>query len=216
MSDDRRKALISGGQAVAFDRWQSPAVGPGPGGSHGLSINDLEAIQKDAYDEAYTQGLAEGRAVGERECRDHASRLCAMLDVLAAPFEELDDSVEQQVLQLAMVVARNIVRRELKTDPAHVIGAVREALKILPIAARDVRVQLHPEDAEIIRTHLKPAEGERAWHVVENPVLTRGGCRVETDSSRIDASVESRLAKLMAVIVGDERDSGERRQSEPA
>ena len=50
-----------------------------------------------------------------------------------------------------MALARQIVRRELKTDPTQIIGIIREAIAALPVAARDVRVHLHPEDAAVVR-----------------------------------------------------------------
>ena len=195
---------------VTFDRWETPEfkadVNPG---SNGISIAQLEALQRQAYEEAYAQGLTEGRAAGATEAQSEAQQLTGLIQQLARPFEQLDDCVERQVVQLAMIVARNIIRRELKTDPSHVIGVVREALEALPVAARDVRVKLHPEDAALVRKYLKPVEGERAWNIEEDPVLTRGGCLVDTEFSHIDARVEARLSTLVAALVSDDRTSEE-------
>jgi len=41
--------------------------------------------------------------------------------------------------------------------------------------------------------------------VVEDPALTPGGCNIETEHSRIDATVESRLAAVIAQVMGGER-----------
>ncbi|RMG30702.1 MAG: flagellar assembly protein FliH, partial [Gammaproteobacteria bacterium] len=46
---------------------------------------------------------------------------------------------------------------------------------------------------------------ERDWKLVEDPTLSRGGCRVETESSRIDATVEQRLHAVLARFLGGER-----------
>ena len=54
-----------------------------------------------------------------------------------------------------MALARQIVRRELKTDPTQIIGIIREAIGALPVAARDVRVHLHPEDAAVCASTLR-------------------------------------------------------------
>jgi len=51
------------------------------------------------------------------------------------------------------------------------------------VAARDVRVHLHPEDAAVMREHLAPTESERAWVIVEDPVMARGGCQITTATS---------------------------------
>ncbi len=195
----------------AYDVWRPPAVDADDKhfnsvrGERGLSLRDLERIQKEAYDEAFAQGQQEGLAQGQAQITEQAQQLAGILAKLATPFDELDAQVEQQTAELVMIVVRRLFRRELKTDPGSVIGVVREALDALPVAARDVRVLLHPDDAEIVSNALKHAEGERAWRVIEDPLLGRGGCRIETSTSRIDARVEARLEAIANALLGDER-----------
>jgi flagellar assembly protein FliH len=128
-----------------------------------------------------------------------------MLTLLAEPLQALDDGMEQELVALAMAAAKLIVRRELKTDPAQVLAAVREAMGALPAASRNVRLHLHPEDAALVRETLKVSEGEQTWRIVEDPVIARGGCKVITDTSLIDASVEARLLAITAAVLGGER-----------
>ena len=133
-----------------------------------------------------------------------------LLGAFANPFEELDEGVEQQLAQLAMLVARQLVRRELKTDPGQVIAVVRAALAELPLASRDIRLALHPDDIGLVREALSMGEDEQRIRIVEDPVQSRGGCRVETDTSQIDASVESRLNAIIAQVLGGERQTDTR------
>ena len=88
--------------------------------------------------------------------------------------------MERELADPGHGLARQIVRRELKTDPTQIIGIIREAIAALPVAAREVRVHLHPEDAAVVRENLAPTESERAWMIVEDPVMARGGCQVNT------------------------------------
>jgi flagellar assembly protein FliH len=127
-----------------------------------------------------------------------------MVRGLDKPFEQLDETVEQQLAQLAMLVARQLVRRELKTEPEQVIAVVREALAALPVAARNVRLALHPDDAALVREAMSVDQGQQL-QLVEDPVQTRGGCRVFTDTSQIDASVEARLNAVIARVMGGQR-----------
>jgi flagellar assembly protein FliH len=125
---------------------------------------------------------------------------------LQQPFAELDAAVEEQVSQLAMLVARHLVRRELKADPGQVVAVVREALAALPITSRSVRLHLHPEDAQLVRQAFSLNEQEAHIQVLDDPVQSRGGCRVQTDNSQIDATVETRLNALIARVLGGERE----------
>ena len=108
-----------------------------------------------------------------------------------------------------MGVAAQIIRREIKTDPGQVIAAVREAISILPLASQQISLHLQPEDAELVRSALALDEMSPAWKIIEEPLLTRGGCQVVTETSTIDATVENRTAAVIASVLGDQRDREE-------
>jgi len=172
------------------------------------TVGGLADLQAEAHREAFEQGLAEGREAGRAEVSAQVQRLAGMFYDLAKPFEALDADVERELLTLAMALARQIVRRELKTDPTQIIGIIREAIASLPVAAREVRVHLHPEDAGVVREHLAPTESERAWSIVEDPVMARGGCQITSATSRIDARLETRLTAMLSELMGTERHAG--------
>ena len=198
------KGYIKGTDAAAAV-WTAPDMNS-PAASHKLpTVSGLADLQEEAYKEAFDQGLAEGRKAGQVEMRAQVEKLAGMFHDLARPFEVLDAEVERELLTLAMALARQIVRRELKTDSTQIIGIVRDAIAALPVAARDVRVHLHPEDAAVVREHLAPTESERAWALVEDPVMARGGCQITTTTSRIDARLETRLAAILSELMGTER-----------
>ena len=99
------------------------------------------------------------------------------------------------------------MRRELKTEPGEVVGVVRETLKYLPVASRGIRLRLNPDDSELVRDALSLGHDVLDWQLEADPLIARGGCIVETESSRIDASVEARLAAIVAKMFGGERES---------
>ncbi|MFQ5643757.1 MAG: flagellar assembly protein FliH [Thiogranum sp.] len=185
--------------------WNVPEVQSRGGRQRPVTARQLEEIEEQARREGFRQGLEEGRDRGRDEMLDRARSLEQILQTLEKPLEELDDGVEQQLVQLAMLVARQLVRRELKTDPGQVVGVVREALAVLPVAARDVQLALNPEDAVIVREALSLHEGEQAIRIVEDPVQDRGGCRVFTTTSQIDATIETRLNAVIARVLGGQR-----------
>ena len=175
------------------------------------TVSGLADLQAEAHAEAFAQGLAEGREAGRGEVRAQVEKLAGMFYDLAKPFEVLNAEVERELLTLAMALARQIVRRELKTDPTQIIGIIRDAIAALPVAAREVRVHLHPEDAAVVRQNLAPTESERAWTMIEDPVMARGGCQITTTTSRIDARLETRLAAILSELMGTERQTSQLR-----
>jgi flagellar assembly protein FliH len=192
--------------SAKVELWAAPEVGKGTSAQRPMAtVSGLADLQAEAYKEAFAQGLDEGRKAGRAEVASQVERLEGMFYDLAKPFKELDEEVERELLTLAMALARQIVRRELKADPTHIIGIIREAIAALPVAAREVRVHLHPEDAAVVRENLAPTESERAWQLVEDPVMARGGCRVTSATSRIDARLETRLGAILSELMGTER-----------
>lgn len=196
--------------------WQLPDVNARAAERRpGVTLDALERVQKAAYDEAFEQGrregydagYAEGREAGlkqgEGEGRQLVQRCRGILDSLSAPAAELDDEVEEELANTVFAIARQVIRRELQRQPGEIIAVIREAVALLPMNARDVRVQVHPEDARFIREAL--GEGNTAWTLVEDPAVSRGGCVVNTVRSRVDATLESRLSALAADLLGSER-----------
>ena len=104
-------------------------------------------------------------------------------------------------------MGKQLARRELAAAPAQILAILRECLEQLPVAARDVRVHLHPEDAAIVRERLAAPAEERAWSLIEDPTLARGGCLVRSNTSQIDARFESRVNAVLASALGEQRTS---------
>ncbi len=194
--------------------WQPPAVsGPRANRRNKPTLTELEDIERAAWDEAYAKGLEAGRVAGEQEVRkrfEQVSNIESILNALAKPLQQLDKDVETQLMSLAFAIAKHVVRRELRIDPAQVIAVVRDTVSLLPLAQRNVRVHLHPDDARLLRERLAEPQVERAWTIIEDPVMARGGCRVSTDNSQIDVRLETRLAAVFAHLMGDDRDDGKR------
>lgn len=197
--------------AARIERWQLPQVtGPvvGLGVAQRPQVSELQKALQQAETRGYETGLARGEsAVRARLATldERARRLETMLAALADPLAQLDAEVETELVRLALAVGKQLARRELHQEPAQVIAIVRESLAQLPAAAREVSVVLHPEDAAAVREHLTPASGERHWAIVEDATLARGGCLVKSESSRVDALFESRVAAIAAGALGDLR-----------
>ncbi|MDX9741496.1 MAG: FliH/SctL family protein [Gammaproteobacteria bacterium] len=207
---------MSRSEEAAFARcvpWQAPVMGQTHSPSQAPearapalpTAEQIERIQREAWEEAYARGRQEGMEKGMAEARQQAKRLAEALDVLAHPLRELDERVVEEVVAMTLAIARHLVRRELRTDPGQIVGVVQQAAAALPVAAQRLRVTLHPDDAAIVREVLGDEQGPAAWEIIEDPALTRGGCRIETEHSRIDASVERRLAVIAAELLGGER-----------
>ena len=193
-------------------RWSPPQVEglhpARPRESRGQGAAASASAAQKAEAAGYATGLA--RAESEVSARlaqlgARIERLDALLGQLANPLKSMDAAVEQALLGLALAIGSQLARRALQAEPGQVIALVRDCLKQLPLGAREIRVRLHPEDAALVREKLATPAGPSAWHLLEDPTLTRGGCLIESEHSRIDARFESRMNAIVASALGDER-----------
>ncbi|MCG5514209.1 flagellar assembly protein FliH [Ectothiorhodospira shaposhnikovii] len=155
--------------------------------------------------EGFAKGQADGLKAAEAAVKERLALLDHLIQGLEQPYAALDAAVEDELVQLAMAVARQLVRRELKTDPGAIVAVLREALEALPSAERKLHLHLHPDDSKLVRETLRLDDLERPWSIVEDPTLSRGGVRVITETSRVDATLESRLNAVIASVWGGER-----------
>lgn len=179
------------------------------------SLDEIEAIHREAEQAGYEVGYAEGKATGYREAleagqaeqRDYAERLRSIVDLAARPLADLDERVEAALVDLVILLARQIIRRELKVSPGEVVAVVREALSRLPMSTQSRVLHLHPEDIALVRGALGLPEQDPDWDLKADPLVARGGCLVETESSYVDATVEARIAAAVSRLLGGERES---------
>ncbi|NVL28931.1 flagellar assembly protein FliH, partial [Pseudomonas syringae pv. actinidiae] len=111
---------------------------------------------------------------------------------LLAPIAEQDTQIEKAVIHLVEHIARQVIQRELVTDSGQIASVLRDALKLLPMGAQNLRIFINPQDFLLVKAMRE--RHEEAWKIVVDEDLLPGGCRIETEHSRIDASVETRIA----------------------
>ena len=193
--------------AMDFQRWELPNLGTQPDAPAAANaalqptVHELEALEQQARDEGYAAGLAESRATAQQQLGLRIAELDALCNAAARPLQLLDDQAAGELAQLATVVARRVIMHELKVSPELIVGIVRQAAAALPMATRELRVHLHPEDLALMQ---ELGAAERHWQLLADPTLARGDCRLESERSRLDARVETRLASIIDAMLGDE------------
>jgi flagellar assembly protein FliH len=200
-------AVVGNGPDV--QRWELPNVGNGELPNRRKddppqpTVRELEALEQQAREEGYAAGRAEGLAAARQQLQQNMARFDALCEAAARPLKALDDRTEQELARLAIVMARRVVARELQLSPDLIAKAVRQAAAALPAATRDLRVHLHPDDLALLR---ELGAVESHWQLHADASLTRGGCQLESERSRLDATVEARLAAVVDAVLGDDGD----------
>jgi flagellar assembly protein FliH len=176
------------------------------------SVEEIEAMREAARQEGYAQGLAEGREQGYAEGRAHgyadgaeagqqeAAAEVQHMRAIAASFGDAvaaaDETIAADVLELALRLARGMVRTAFEVRPELIVPIVRDAIAYLPVLQQPATLILHPQDALIVREGMADELDKGGWRIVEDASMGRGGCKVETASNQIDAQAQARWSRL--------------------
>jgi len=198
-------------QPQDYERWELPDVGRGA--AHGgnarpslMTAKEIERIHAQAHEEGFSLGRREGLEKGRAMAEEQLARLKNICDQLHAPLQALDHQVVEELTGLAVVIAQHIIRREIKADPGQIVATIEQAVSELPVASRGVRLHLNPDDSVLVKELLAEKIDSAGWEIVDDPLLSRGGCKVATETSRIDASIERRLMQVVTELLGGERE----------
>lgn len=167
---------------------------------------ELATIQKEmaaAVDHARGQGRAEGQRLGEQHGREQAlaqvepvmARLLRTIEDLSATRDAFRREAEEDIVRLALGIARRVVHREVAIDQTVLIGVIRAALD--KIGARELhRVLVSPGDQPAIAAGLESLKLNRRIDVVADANLERGAVLFETIKGSLDASLETQLDEI--------------------
>ncbi|HAQ25042.1 MAG TPA: flagellar assembly protein FliH, partial [Pseudomonas sp.] len=128
-----------------------------------------------------------------------------LMSQLLEPIAEQDRNLEHAMVTLVGQLAREVIQRDLLIDSSQIRQVLREALKLLPMGADNVRIHINPQDFELVKALRE--RHEESWRIVEDADLLPGGCRIETEHSRIDASVETRLGQAIKQLFEQQREN---------
>lgn len=195
-------------QLTAFERWElasfdsnSAEAIPSPVQNVATlaTVSEIENIRQLARDE----GLAAGYNAGIQQARNEVLQIHELLQNLQDDLNTLDENVSQSLLDLSLEVAHKMVCETLQVKPEVILKIVNAAISSLPHFNQNAHLILHPDDAELLRKHMGEQLSHAGWKIFTDPQIKRGGCRVETTHTHVDATVEARWKRIAQTIGKD-------------
>jgi flagellar assembly protein FliH len=196
-------------QQTAYERWEMSQFTEGdasiggakPKRREGLAeAKEVSQIFEGVRQEAYNKGMQEGFAVGMAKARQQAlaekQSFIKLTQSFSEALEHSDEQIADDVLSLALDIAKSMLKVKLNVDPAAVLPVVMDAIHYLPYVQKPARILVHHEDAHMLREYLKDEISSQQWQIQEDSNIERGGCLVETGANQIDASNEVRWKRI--------------------
>lgn len=164
-----------------------------------------ESIRSDAYEEGYQAGLREldaGKAMLNQ-------RLEELEGELRRQVMEHWAEMEPEILQLAVEIARKIIRYEIDENKSIILTTVKAGIEQLR-ERRELKLRVNPADYEFVREHKEEItesyDGVRSVEVVQDRRVESGGCIVESANGHLDGRTETQIKEVERALLEAHQD----------
>ena len=189
------------------DTWQRASLSTfeiskdGPYLNHEISLAGTHSSYDKKLKNGYEDGLKQAKVTLDEYHQTFQEIFTSFDDALKL----IDEEIISSITQLAISISKQIIRRELQINSEQVVSVVREAIKLLPLDKSRLVIHMNPNDLNIIQKVFNQDDLEHSYSLVEDPSIQRGGCKLATDDSIIDATIDSQIAQIAAKLLGSQR-----------
>lgn len=156
-------------------------------------------LEREAFQKGFAQGERAGRQMAERAMEDTLRALGIALEQWEEHTRLRNQQVVQEVVRLALAVARKILQREVHQDPGVILDVVKSGLSRAGVR-ENVIVRVHPLDAETISEAradlLQELQELRSLRIEADESVGRGGALVQCPMGELDLRLERQFREI--------------------
>jgi flagellar assembly protein FliH len=160
-------------------------------------------IEREAYEKGFRSGEEAGMEMGRKKMELQIQKFSEILEELTILREKIFLSVEENILELALAVARKVIHHEVRSEREVAINVVKAALKAA-ILSEKVTIKLNPLDLDTAVEHkadlMDHIDGSPKVKLEKDEGVGQGGCVIETAYGNIDARLEEQMAEVEKVL----------------
>jgi flagellar assembly protein FliH len=182
--DDR----VSGMKVSAPHEDGAPAVFP---------QDHIMTIEKQAFEQGYREGERAGKEMGGKMVDAAVKRYDDGVREIAECQRALAEAMERQTAQLALEIAKKIVRREMSVDTDLISALVNVAIKRVQ-DHHSIVVRVSPADFDRVRSFV--AAVNPAVTVKDDATLERGGFLLDTAQTHLDGRISTQIETIQRAL----------------
>jgi len=173
-----------------------------------LTQEELDAIREQARQEGYaegqerglnagrTEGYMAGLQQGQKEVTETVQHLRQIAAAFGTEVAQASETMAPEMLNVALDISKAMLKTAITARPELLLPTVSSAIHALPCLQLPALMYLHPDDAVLVKEHMGEELTQNGWRLVEDPELERGGCRIETGTNQIDATLPTRWHRI--------------------
>lgn len=163
---------------------------------------DLIAEEKQR---GYKQGYEEAIVKVQSEWEQKLVLIENISTALNEPIKDIDKIIQEKTAEIAIAIAKQIIRRELSIDSGQIVSAVKQAIDLIPKDGEKIYLHINPIDVAIVNQIFSDNDVSNKYDIVQDPSIDAGGCKALTDYSLVDLTIEKQISSIATQIFGDQR-----------
>jgi flagellar assembly protein FliH len=169
-------------------------------------INHLhEVARQEGYQKGFDTGYKEGFNAGHETALAEGRLLCSQLEQILSRLEtgisELEKTVADDLLALALEIARKVTHQTITVQPQVILGVIQDALAQLPL--QHAIIHLNPADIALIDSFNEKQITQAGHRIQEDNKLFRGDVVIDSGNTHLDARLATRWQHAIAALDQD-------------
>lgn len=173
--------------------------------SHHAANSVIEDVVNQERARGYQEGYNEGLKIAQVEWDSKLAIVNQIIQSSEQLLKDVDGEIETKLLEISVSIAKQIIRRELSIDSGQIVSTVKKALELIPNNEHEITVYIHPNDEACINEVFSQYLDSDRFAIFKDPTIEVGGCKVSTDYSLVDLSIDAQIASIAASFLGDQR-----------
>lgn len=163
----------------------------------------ISIIEQETYENGYRKGEQDARHTAKRAQDEFCASTQKVLQQLEGLREKIYQDTEAELVQLAIDIAEKLVCRQLDINPDTIVDIAKAAC-IQAKECKQVIIYVEPQQIENIKARQAEIASQlyrtKRVTIIADSNIGSGGCRIETETGYIDATIATMLEQLAVVI----------------
>lgn len=160
----------------------------------------LTTLTEEAYQKGREEGVKDTQEILQEHSDEHNIQLIrsiTSIDEQVQKHQTFLDSVEEELVSTAIIIAKKIIKKELDENSSFVAKELAEAFLSDLKEASTITLKVNPKDALYIQEHYKE---NKTIMIDADDAINKGGIIILSDIGNIDGNIDTRLQKAIALI----------------
>lgn len=195
---------LAKGQELGFE--QGHKEGQEKGYAEGLARGEAQGLEQGEIkgrEQGHEEGLASGQQEAEREGRRAIQSLEQTLASVNDSLPQLLEKYEDKIIKLIEKICNKVIQATVEVDDEVVKPIIMDTLRAL-VEPEEIELTVSEQDYEYIEMvkddFFEGIDTLEHISVKSDPLLPRGGCKVQTRTATVQTDPESRLAAVFEAI----------------